>query len=234
MIEFETEVLDIIQRTHNVKSFRLRAEEGAGFKPGQYLTVTIKIGNTEKTKPFSCSNSPTEKGYLEFTKKLTGSDFSRALDKLKDGGRVKVKMPFGSFVLRDEYKKIAFLSGGIGITPIRSICKYVADKKLDTDIILLYGNRTRADIVFKEDFEAMQKESSKPKVVHILSQPEQEWRGRSGYINAGDIKEEIADYAERKFYICGPPAMVEAMNRMLLDGLKIDKNNIVTENFRGY
>ena len=127
MVTFETEVSDVIQRTHNVKSFRFKRDESADFKAGQFFLVTIKISGQERTKHFSFSSSPTEKGYIEFTKKLTGSDFSKALDGLKTGDRAKLKMPYGSFTFEGGYKKIAFLSGGIGITPIRSICKYVVD-----------------------------------------------------------------------------------------------------------
>jgi len=234
MIEFETKFLDIIQRTHNVKSFRFRIEEDVDFKAGQFFFVTIRIGGAERTKHFSFSNSPTEKEYIEFTKKITDSEFSQALDTLRIGDWARLRMPYGSFVLRDEYKNIAFLSGGIGITPIRSITKYVVDKKLDTDIALLYGNRSVKDIAFREDFDAMQKQYSKLKVIHVLSQAEPGWAGRTGHINGQIIKKEIPDYVERKFYICGPPGMVEAMKSILLNELSISKENIITENFSGY
>jgi ferredoxin-NADP reductase len=234
MIEFETVISDIIQRTYNIKSFRFKTKQDVDFKAGQFFVVTIKIGKEQKSKHFSFSNSPTEKGYIEFTKKLTGSEFSNALDSLGVGGWAKLKMPFGSFVLKDEYKKIAFLSGGIGITPIRSITKYAIDKKLDTDIVLLYGNNTIQDIAFREDFDAMQRDYSGLKVVHVLSRAEEGWQGRRGRINGRIIKEEIPDYAERKFYICGPPVMVEAMKKILREELNVSVENIFTEDFRGY
>jgi ferredoxin-NADP reductase len=234
MIEFETEVLDVIKRTHNVKSFRFKIKPGADFKAGQFFFVAIKVDGKDRTKHFSFSNSPTEKEYIEFTKKLTDSDYSKALDRLKRGDWAKLRMPLGSFTFEGEYKKIAFLSGGIGITPIRSICKYIVDKKLDADIVLLYGNRTIKDIVFKEDFEEMQKEYPRFKAVHVISGPESEWRGRKGHINADVVKEEIPDYSERKFYISGPPLMVEAMKKILLNELNIITENIITENFTGY
>lgn len=234
MVQFETEVLDVIQRTYNVKSFRFRKKEGADFKAGQFFFVTIKINGALRTKHFSFSNSPTENGYIEFTKKLTDSEYSKALDGLKIDDWARLKMPLGSFTFEGEYKRIAFLSGGIGITPIRSICKYVVDKKIDADIVLLYGNHTAKDIVFKEDFDAMKKSYHRLKVTHILSEAEENWRGRRGYINASVIKEEIPDYAERRFYICGPPAMVEAMKNILLNELRLAAGSIVTENFTGY
>ncbi|MFH1239176.1 MAG: FAD-dependent oxidoreductase [bacterium] len=234
MIEFETEVLDIIQRTHDVKSFRFKLKENADFKAGQFFCLYINISGKEAAKYFSFSNSPTEKGYLEFTKRITGSEFSDALNKLKTGDVVRIKMPYGNFTFNGEYKKIAFLSGGIGITPIRSICKYAIDKQLDTDIVLLYGNRTAADIIFKEDFELMQQAHRLLKIVHVLSTAGEDWKGRRGHINYQIIKEKIPDYSERKFYICGPPAMVEAMKKILLEELTLSKENVITENFTGY
>ena len=80
----------------------------------------------------------------------------------------------------------------------------------------------------------MCKQYSKLKVVHILSQSEAGWPGRTGHINRQIIKQEIPDYIERKFYICGPPVMVEAMKKILQEELTLSKENIITENFIGY
>ena len=148
IIELETEVVDVIERTHDVKSIRLKVDYKKGFMPGQWFFVTLDK-DREIQRHLTISNSPTETGFIEFTKKLTGSDFSKILETIKPGDWAKIRYPFGEFIFEGEYKKIAFLSGGIGITPIRSITKYVVDKKLDIDMILLYGNRTEKDIAFK-------------------------------------------------------------------------------------
>lgn len=231
--ELETKVIEIIPRTYNVKSVRLKVEEGVSFKAGQFLFVALKE-DKEVTRHLSISNSPTEKGYIEFTKKITESDFSKILNNLKSGDWVKIKYPFGKFTFEGEYGKIAFLSGGIGITPIRSITKYIIDKKLDIDMILLYGNQTIKDITFRDDFDTMQKEYPKFKVVHILSKEDNKWHGKCGHINSQVIKEEMPDYQERRFYICGPPLMVQAMKKILADDLSLPDENIITENFTGY
>jgi ferredoxin-NADP reductase len=233
MVELEAEIKEIIQRTYNVKSFRLGVDGEPNFKAGQFCCVRLL---TEKgcKRYLSISSSPTEKGYLEFTKKITQSDFSTTLDSLKPGDRLKIEYPLGKFTLEDGDAKIAFLSGGIGITPIRSICKFAVDKKLDTDIILVYANRTFKDIVFKEDFDFMQRQNSKLKVIHVLSEPELGFNCVAGRINAEVIKNAIPDYTQRKFYLCGPPAMVEAMKKILTEKLALPKESIVTENFQGY
>jgi len=232
-VELEARIKEIIQRTYNVKSFRLEAKEWIDFKAGQFLQVSLKT-EPELKRYLSISNSPTEKGYIEFTKKLTESDFSRALDSLRIEDYVKIKYPFGNFTLDEAEEKIAFISGGIGITPIRSICKFVVDKNKDTDIILIYTNSTFNDIAFREDFDEMQKQYGKLKIIHTLSEPYKGFISRVGRINNQVIKEDIPDYMERKFYLCGPPGMVEAAKRILIDELFVIKENIVTENFQGY
>ncbi|MFQ5867416.1 MAG: ferredoxin--NADP reductase [bacterium] len=237
MIEFETEVIDIVQRTHNVKSFRFSIKGDVDFKPGQFFFVTIKIDGTERTKHFSFSNSPTEKGYVEFTKRITESEFSKALNGLKLGDWAKLKMPYGSFTFEGEYEKIAFLSGGIGITPIRSICKFATDSMLPPDMVLLYGNNREEDIIFRQDLDNMQSVNKNLRIVYTLTSPDidrKTWKGRTGYIDDTVIKEEIPDYIERTFYICGPPGMVESLINILKSKLRIQKDKIKIENFVGY
>ena len=236
-VAFETDVLEVIQRTHNVKSFRFRIKEAPDFKPGQFFFVTIKIEGVERTKHFSFSNSPTEKGYVEFTKRITGSPFSKALDRLKTGDWARLKMPYGAFTFEGEYRNLAFLSGGIGITPIRSIIKFVVDKKIPVDIMLLYGNNTESDIIFKDDFDNIQGTNDNFRVRYTLTGLDAnngKWSGRRGYIDAGMIKEEIPDYKERVFYICGPPVMVTTLIDMVKNGLGVPEDKIKTENFTGY
>jgi len=237
MIKLETEVVDIIERTHNVKSFRFRMEKDVDFKPGQFFFVTIKIDGVEKTKHFSFSNSPTEKGYVEFTKRITDSEFSKALERLKAGDWASLKMPYGSFTFGGEYEKIAFLSGGIGITPIRSICKFATDSMLPTDIVLLYGNDREEDIIFRQDLDSMHSVNKNLRIVYTLTSSDIDrkiWKGRTGYIDDTMIKEEIPDYAERIFYICGPPRMVESLIDILKNKLNIEEDKIKRENFVGY
>lgn len=229
----ELKVKEIIPRTYNVKSVRVEMSGNIDYKAGQFLSVTLKA-EKECKRYLSISSSPTEKGYIEFTKKLTESDFSLTLNNLKPGDWLNIQYPFGNFTLKDGDTKIAFLSGGIGITPIRSICKYCVDKKLDIDIALIYANRTIRDIIFKEDFEQMYKQHPKLKVVHMLSEPSQNTGFKTGRINSQIIQEEIADYLVRIFYLCGPPTMVEAVQRILTEELSLPKENIVTENFKGY
>lgn len=231
--EVSVKVIEIIQRNYNVKSFRFQRPEAFDYQAGQFLLVNLGADAGLK-KYLSFSSSPTENGYLEFTKKLTGSDFSQALEALKVGDEVAIKYPFGKFVLDTSFSKIAFLSGGIGITPILSICKYVVDKNSGNDLALIYANRSIKDVVFKDDFDALAQRYAALKVTQVLSEAEPGFIGRVGRINAEMIKQEIPDYAQRKFYLCGPPQMVEAMRKILAEELNLAQDKIITENFQGY
>jgi ferredoxin-NADP reductase len=233
--EAELKIKEIIQRTHNVTSFRLKVDEDIEFKAGQYMMVILDSNGEEIYRYLSISNSPTEKGYLEFTKKLTNSDFSAKLKELKVGDKVKIKYAFGKFTFSGEYNKIAFLSGGIGITPIRSITKYVVDKNLGTDMVLLYGNQAIGDVAFREDFEQMQSNYPKFRIEHVLCDDTNcNLPVKLGFITKDIILECLPDYSERKFFICGPPGMVDAMKKILLDEIGLTKDYIIEENFKGY
>ncbi len=231
--ELIARVKEVIPRAYNVKSVRLDAGEEADFKAGQFLAITLQ-DNPGLKRYLSISSSPTEKCYLEITKKITASDFSKALERLKPGDSVSIQYPFGKFVLDESSERIAFLSGGIGITPIRSIAKYVVDKNLGTDMVLVYANRSLKDIVFKEDFDAMQRFYPKLKVAHVLCEAAPGFKCIPGLINAQVIRNEVSDYPRRKFYLCGPPQMVAAMEKILTEELGLTKTSVITENFQGY
>jgi ferredoxin-NADP reductase len=232
-MKFETYVKKIIPRTYNVTSFRFPRPETLNYKPGQFQFVTIKADGEELKKPFSISSSPTEKTHIEFTKKLSDSDFSTALKALKEGDWARIDAPYGKFTFEGEHEKIGLLGGGIGITPFMSICRYCSDMHLDTKITLLYGNRTENDIVFRKELETMQQQNKNLKVVFTLNEASSEWKGATGLITAEMIKKEIPDFKETVFYTCGPPAMVEIMEK-LIEQLGLPKTQLKREYFAGY
>lgn len=225
-------VQEIITRTPRVKSFRVAIDNPVPYQAGQWCVVKV---TTDKTysKALSISSSPAEDGYLEFTKKMSGSDFSLALATLKPGDVIGLRYPFGRFILEGEVPRIAFISGGIGITPIRSICRDLADKGMKTDVILLYGNNTLEEIAFKDELDAWQREYPHFRVVHVLRCPPSEWSGKAGFITEELIRFEIPDYKDRRFFMCGPPGMVHLFGDILKCGLALPPEQVVTEDFTG-
>jgi ferredoxin-NADP reductase len=221
-VEFDTKVLGIIKRTGDIMSFRFKAN--LDYAPGQFFFVTIE----GMTKHFSFSSSPTEKGYIEFTKRLTDSEYSQGLRRLKVGDPAHIKGPFGNFVLGDE-RKIAILSGGIGITPFKSMLKYIVDTDSDKDVVLLYSNRNADNIPFKDELDRFGKKEN-IKVFHTLTE-DPSWMGLKGRIDEGMVKKTTPDWKQRTFYIAGPPKMVEALEGVLKD---MGVGKIKTKNFSGY
>jgi ferredoxin-NADP reductase len=195
------------------------------------MYVNIKVEGTIKLHHFTISASPTE-DLLEFTKKITDHPYSRALNTFRGGEWAFINGPFGDFTYDGEDIKIGALTGGIGITPLRSICKFVVDKKLPTDVKMLYANRTEKDIVFRDQLEEMQKRDDRIAIKNVLTR-EPEWKGLKGHVDAKMIAEQIPDYRDRVFYICGPPGMNEAMKKAL-QGLDVPDDRIRLEDFTGY
>jgi ferredoxin-NADP reductase len=232
-MKFKTEIIEIIKRTFDVKSFRFSRPTQFEYEAGQFMFVTIPKDAGDLKKHFTISSSPTEKDFIEFTKKLTGSQYSTALDSLKIGDKLIIDAPYGKFVLDKEIKKIGMLSGGIGITPLRSMCKFSTDLQLKYNIVLLYGNNSLEEITFKEELDKLSEKNENLNVVYTLNNFSSDWIGYKGFINAEMLKKEISDYKSRLFYTCGPPAMVKAMKK-LLEEFSVPEVQIRTENFSGY
>jgi ferredoxin-NADP reductase len=232
-MKFETNVKDIISRTYNVTSFRFPRPAELDYTAGQFLFISLKADGKELSKHFSFSSSPTEKTHIEFTKKLSDSDFSAALRALKKGDWARIDAPYGKFTFEGEHKRIGLLGGGIGITPFIGMCKYCTDMRLDTKVTLLYGNRTESDIAFRKELETMQTQNEHLKLVFTLNEADSEWKGATGFITADMIKKEIPDYTETVFYTCGPPAMVEIMGK-LIQQLGLPETQLKREYFTGY
>lgn len=227
-MEFEAPVNEIIQQTHDVKSFRFKRPEGFDYKAGQYFFISIPVEGEVQRKPFTISSSPTEKGFLEFTKKLTGHEFSNALDSMEIGDVLAVNGPYGKFTFEGQFDKIALISGGIGITPMISICRYCNDMKTGTDIVILSSNKTTDDIAFREELDEMDNENENLRVVHTLTRANEEWTGCRGRICDTIISDHIPDFMDRMIYVCGPPAMMKATEE-LLRNMGVPKEQIKKE-----
>ncbi|WP_235856159.1 ferredoxin--NADP reductase [Methanolobus halotolerans] len=222
-----------MQRSHNIKSFRFRRPDKFDFKAGQYIVVTIDVAGKKASKPFSLSSSPTEKDHIEFTKKLTGHEYSNALDSMRAGDSAGISGPYGKMSFEGEFDRIVLLSGGIGITPMRSICRYCTDMGLDTDVVLICSDKTEEDMVFWNELEEMMHKNRNLMVFQTLTRASGNWKGSRERINAGIIKHQVPDYLTRHFFVCGPPGMVESMME-ILHTIDIPEEKIKKESITGY
>jgi predicted ferric reductase len=122
--------------------------------PGQFHFLTFRGEGDLPVEEhhFTISSSPTEEGGVTSTIKESG-DFTARIGEVRAGDSVTVLGPYGRFSAASHPldRKILFLAGGIGITPIRSMLRYMADRREDRDVVLLFGNPTESDIVFREE-----------------------------------------------------------------------------------
>lgn len=225
-----------ISRTPSIESFRFRLDKKIDFLPGQFLQVIFDPDtsiNKELNKYLSFSCSPT-RDYIEVTKRLSSSQFSQKLRDLNAGDEVVFRAPLGKCVYEEGYKKIGFLIGGIGITPVISIIEYIAEKKLDTDVLLLYSNKTDKDIAFKKELDDWVADNSNIKVFYTVTECEpSDKQCIVGRIDKDLLKNKIGDPCDRVLFIFGPPRMVAAMQDLSL-GAGFKKDCIKIENFVGY
>jgi ferredoxin-NADP reductase len=156
------------------------------------------------------------------------------------GSLVNISAPLGKFVLNDDYSRPAvFLSGGIGVTPFRSMIKYATDTRLPVKITMFDANSNLANIIYKDEFDSWSKINENLRIIYAISELETastEWKGERGYINKVMISKYLDshDLDNSIFYICGPPAMLKAMQSLLQDELIDSKERIKVEEFTGY
>jgi ferredoxin-NADP reductase len=234
----EAELIGKHKERPSVMRFIFRPEEEFDYEAGQFGFFTFEKDGTEYSKHFSFSNAPTREN-LDMTTILSGSDYKNALDSLETGTKIKIKGPFGKFTLSAANReKLCFLTGGIGITPIRSMLEYAVDREKDLNGYLFYSNRDEKRIAFREELEEMASKMHHFKIIHTLTdlsdEEKKEWEGETGFIDAQMIKKHCPDYKDRTFYIVGPPAFNKAMREMVTTELELEKEQIVMENFTGY
>jgi glycine betaine catabolism B len=232
-MKYETAFQNVRQRTPNVLSYQFPRAARLDYKPGQFFFVTIRFEGKELSHHFSFSSSPTESDHIEFTKKLSDSEYSNALRATKAGDWARIEGPFGQFTFEGEYPKIALLGGGIGITPFMSIIKNATDKGFTNRITLFYGCKTPNDIVFREEIEELAKRNSNLKIVFIVNDAPPYWKGAVGNINMDLIRRELPDYKDNIFYACGPPPMVKVM-QSLVESMGLPREKLKLEYFTGY
>jgi ferredoxin-NADP reductase len=231
-MEYTVRALEVI--AHGGSAFSVRFERPAAFSflPGQYMVITTGTGAAALTKHLTISSSPSDP-YLEVTKGSTGHPFAESLRRLKSGDEVAIRGPFGDFTFRGEYGKVAFVAGGIGITPLWSMIRNATENLIDTDITLLYSAKTEQDILFHEVMKDIANANLHLSMVITLTAPGRGWTGHTGRIDRMMIEQDIPDWQDRIFFTSGPPAMVDAMLGILRE-IGVPEDHIRYEYFPGY
>ena len=210
------------------------------FRPGQYLEWTLghmHPDNRGNRRYFTIASSPTEKELrlgLKFYP--NSSSFKRTLLAMEPGGEIMAGQLAGDFVLpADPKQKLAFIAGGIGVTPYRSMLKYLIDTNENRDIVHFYSNRDATEIVYRDIFDEAEKMFG-IKTVYLLNDVKElplGWQGYNAMLNPDIVKKETPDYLERTFYISGPHSMIMGLENML-QSMGVPRRQIKTDFFPGF
>lgn len=224
-----------------IYEFVFRPDQKLEFAPGQYLEWTLphaKADSRGNRRYFTIASSPTEdeiKLGVRINEKESSS-FKKALLQMHSGDGMVASQLSGDFTMpQDPKKKLVFIAGGIGITPFRSMIKYLIDKNEKRDVTLFYSTLDPNTCAYNPLFEeAVQKIGLKNIcVISDTTKVPSGWTRESGYITADMIQKRIPNFAEHVFYLSGPNAMVENYKKLLL-GMKVPKKNIETDYFPGF
>lgn len=231
-------VVDIIDETHDAKTFRLAGDQPLLFSyhPGQFVTFILEIDGQEVKRSYSMSSSPSRPHLLEITiKRVPGGLVSNWFcDEVKLGQRLNIKGPSGKFSCF-EYpsSKMLFIGAGSGITPIVSMSRWISDTAADVDIKLLASFKSPADIIFRKELETLSARSRRFDVAVTLTSDwlgTESWHGFRGRVRSDMLRMFVPDLDERDVFVCGPEPFFKTV-RQVLHELGFDASRLHSESF---
>lgn len=229
----EMHAVRFIDRTNwsdDTATFRFERPGGYGFVPGQYALFGVETADGQERKPFTIASAPGD-DWLEITTRLTGSPFKNALDALRPAGEIAVSAPAGRLTLPHGASPVAFLIGGVGVTPAHSMLRDAVQRETGLQAVVFFGNRGEGGIPYKAELDAMSEHGIT--LVHVLERPDPDWTGETGFISADVVRRHAHVEDVRAWLTSGPPVMVEAMERVF-DELGVPQDLRLVERFGGY
>ena len=214
-------VSNVIKERGDVWTIGLKPANGKSFyfSPGQFGWLTAwKTPFSDTEHPFSFSSSAEDKEKLALTIKNLGP-FTAKVKDLKKGEKVYFDGPYGAFSIDDypDTKNLVLIPGGIGVTPIMSIMRTMADRGDQRPIKLFYANQTWDTVTFREEVESLQKILNM-EVIYVIEKPDEGWQGESGFLNTDILKKYTpAEWlsSETQVFLCGPTPMMDAVEKAL-------------------
>ncbi len=237
---------EIIDETHDVKTFRFVAEPGLlfSYKPGQFLTLDLEINGAEVLRSYSISSTPSRPHSLEITVKRVPAatpDLPAGLvsnwlhDSIKVGSEVKISGPMGKFTcFQYPSQKLLLISAGSGITPMMGMSRWLCDTMADCDVVFLHSARTPADIIYQQELMMMSARHQNFQLLVTATQNNsgQSWLGLTGRLTANMLQSIVPDFMERVAFVCGPEMFMTGTKK-LLESLNFPIENYHEESFGG-
>src|SRR6266581_4464000 len=229
---FRTRIVSSRPLTPSTRAIEPEKPAGFTFGPTQFTFLQLQTEEGMDARPMSLATSPT-RPHLEYAVRLSDSPYKRAFAALQPDDEVRVFGPIGDFVLH-ETRPAVLVAGGVGITPLKGMAEYAADKALPIPIRLVYSNRSEDEIVYRQELEALEKKNDRFRVLHTLTRTaDRGWEGRTGRIDQELLLEAAQGLADPIYYVSGTPSMVIGTLR-LLRALGVADANLEVEAFRGY
>jgi 3-phenylpropionate/trans-cinnamate dioxygenase ferredoxin reductase subunit len=159
-------------------------------------------------------------------------DFTAKIGNVTPGQVVYLDGPYGAFTI-DRYQQApgyVFIAGGIGITPVMSMLRTLADRGDPRPLLLIYANKTWEDVTFREEIEELKKRLNL-RLIHVLGDPPEDWEGEKGMVTRELLSRHLPKLPElQEYFVCGPPPMMDAVETSLYR-LKIPIGNVHSERF---
>lgn len=206
-------------------TFTLTVKGNKEFKAGQFCFLRLNKNKLHARHPFTVSSAPGED--LSFTIKLAGR-FTQTAKELKEGDEIFIDGPFGKFIPAPE-KDLVFIAGGVGITPFMSILRDHIKRGITENITLIYGSRSQADIIFKDELESINQPWFK-KVYMLNDITNMTMQCEQGFISQDIIKKYVSNPNDSLYYICGPERMKDTAKKVLKD-MGVKWKNVFVEDF---
>jgi len=228
----------VIKETPNVKTFRLLPSSERflpfTFVPGQFLNLAFWIGGARMNRSYSISSSPNQREHIELTvrREPRGAVSRHIVDLLRVGDTIEAGGPVGKFTFDGtEADSIVLISGGVGITPMVSISRYLTEQTWPGDIFFIYVCRTPSDYILGDTIAALQRDNPKLHVLVTMTRAEgTDWQGPRGHLTAEMLAQAVPELTSRRIHLCGPIPMMDA-TKALLTEMGVPSEQLKTEAF---
>jgi len=217
-------IVDFQKLTHDIRGVQIELDAPLEFWAGQYVDITVRTkAGEEITRSFSMANTPRETQKLDFIiKKYPEGQFSGQLDDggIKPGAEVRVEGPYGMCFRRDGREGPVILVGaGSGMAPVWSILADQLASREDRPILFFYGARTRDDLIYLDEIEALTDTHPNLAFFPVLSHADDDesWTGAKGFVHeyVDTHLKALGIDGEGDVYACGPPPMIDALTPVL-------------------
>ncbi|MBS0356276.1 MAG: 2Fe-2S iron-sulfur cluster binding domain-containing protein [Proteobacteria bacterium] len=231
--DFDGTVARIESLTPTIKGLWLKLDEPMRFQAGQYVNLELPGGIGSRA--FSIASPPSADGEVELNIRIVpgGQGTTYVHEKMQAGEKVRISGPYGRFFVKKSAQvPVLFMAGGSGLSSPRSMILDLLEEGFELPITLVYGQRTRDELYYHDDFLALAEKYSNFRYVPALSnEPEGSgWNGFRGFVHEAAKAAFDNDFRGNKAYLCGPPLMIEACITTLMQG-RLFERDIYTEKF---